>query len=332
MRKAVLFLSSLFMVGLAAPLTLAQDIPIPITCTDNAQFIEGNVGTTATITCPAGCLNNTGSVWGTDIYTDDSAVCTAAIHAGVLTNDGGTLTLTILDGQKSYPASERNGISTSGWGQWGRSFSVTAANSAAPSEPERGERAPGIAGLFDVLTLGIFSEDRPAEAPESGAGAETVPPAASAVIEITADLSQTLTLASGATIQLPANWIGAAAPNGGTALAPDGSLSIVILDGAALDAITQTRTGGVLAVLESYYSRQGADQPFDAANVEMAVTRDGRAIAALPYTLAGSMNAYAMVIETGDGLTVIVDARAVMADITEENKQLALQIASTLTE
>jgi len=79
------------------------------------------------VNCPAeGADLTAGLVWGTDIYTDDSSVCVAAVHAGVLTTDGGTIRVNMLEGQESYTGSERNGVTTEDYGSWGGSFSVEA--------------------------------------------------------------------------------------------------------------------------------------------------------------------------------------------------------------
>lgn len=67
----------------------------------------------------------TGSIYGTDIYTDDSSLATAAVHAGVLTSgQTGVVKVTILAGQQAYPSSTRNGITSSRWDQWHGSFKV----------------------------------------------------------------------------------------------------------------------------------------------------------------------------------------------------------------
>ena len=73
--------------------------------------------------CPAGGLLR--FVWGTDVYTDDSSVCTAGVHVGVITlEEGGTVTIEIRPGQDAYEASERNGVSTLDYGPWGGSYVV----------------------------------------------------------------------------------------------------------------------------------------------------------------------------------------------------------------
>jgi LCCL domain-containing protein len=64
-------------------------------------------------------------VWGVDVYTDDSSVCTAAVHAGLITlGEGGTVTIEMREGEDSYEGSERNGVTTSSYGQWGGSFVI----------------------------------------------------------------------------------------------------------------------------------------------------------------------------------------------------------------
>jgi len=64
-----------------------------------------------------------GRLWGTDIYTDDSSIGTAAVHAGLITfQNGGTVTIEIRAGQSTYQGSSRNGITSSGYGYWYGSF------------------------------------------------------------------------------------------------------------------------------------------------------------------------------------------------------------------
>jgi hypothetical protein len=92
------------------------------TTNPRADF-PGAPGTVFVLSCPPN--GSASSVWGTDIYTDDSSICTAAVHAGVITlANGGTFEMTILAGQSGYPGSTRNGVTTSQWGSWDRSFAV----------------------------------------------------------------------------------------------------------------------------------------------------------------------------------------------------------------
>ena len=87
----------------------------------NAKSSVLQVGQRYSCNCPGN--GSFGSVWGTDIYTDDSSICTAAAHAGLITREaGGTVILEIRTGQQSYVGSSRYGVGTTSYGQWGRSF------------------------------------------------------------------------------------------------------------------------------------------------------------------------------------------------------------------
>ena len=77
--------------------------------------------------CPPMATLPTFSVWGTDIYTDDSSVCMAAVHAGQLTIAGGAATIQILPGQASYAGSTRFGVSSLSFGAYAGSFSILGA-------------------------------------------------------------------------------------------------------------------------------------------------------------------------------------------------------------
>src|SRR4051812_8843406 len=81
-----------------------------------------------------------GSVWGTDTYTADSATCRAALHAGMIPRQGGTVTIEMLPGEPRYPGTTRNGISTSNYGPYAASYRFRGEPqrrqaSAAPAAP-----------------------------------------------------------------------------------------------------------------------------------------------------------------------------------------------------
>lgn len=67
-----------------------------------------------------------GSVWGTDIYTDDSDICTAAVHAGVV-KEGETkiVRITVLPNQDTYIGTIRNGIESYNYAEFEGSFKFT---------------------------------------------------------------------------------------------------------------------------------------------------------------------------------------------------------------
>jgi len=89
------------------------------------------VGAQYEYNCPA--HGQPHQVWGTDVYTDDSSVCTAAVHAGLITvAKGGKVTIQMVDGQPSYRGSTRHGIKTAQYGAWGGSYIIV----DAPGGPD----------------------------------------------------------------------------------------------------------------------------------------------------------------------------------------------------
>ncbi|XP_078703693.1 uncharacterized protein LOC144928874 [Branchiostoma floridae x Branchiostoma belcheri] len=108
----------------------------PIQCATESRQMDGDEGDTYTVTCPAGCASNGKTVWGTDVYTDDSSICRAAIHAGRISDSGGDVTVHKLAGESSYSGTTQNGVQTRGYGTWGGSFSFTGGEPA--------EQAPAV--------------------------------------------------------------------------------------------------------------------------------------------------------------------------------------------
>lgn len=99
-----------------------QDGQKKITWSTNAKSFRGKNGQRFTYACPAGGRVS-GAVWGTDLYTDDSAVCVAAIHAGLIAQGGGgTVSIEIRPGANAYNGSSRNGITSRNYGRWKGSF------------------------------------------------------------------------------------------------------------------------------------------------------------------------------------------------------------------
>jgi hypothetical protein len=58
-----------------------------------------------------------GQLWGTDIYTRDSTIGAAAVHAGLLKpGETGFLKVTVVAPLKSYPGTTRNGVVSTDYG------------------------------------------------------------------------------------------------------------------------------------------------------------------------------------------------------------------------
>jgi hypothetical protein len=71
--------------------------------------------------CPTACPDTT-VVFGTGVYTDDSTVCGALVHAGAIPASGGKGAITFVPGQLTYVGSSRNGVDSRSFGAWPRSF------------------------------------------------------------------------------------------------------------------------------------------------------------------------------------------------------------------
>jgi hypothetical protein len=92
------------------------------TWTTQANQLGGKDRQRFPLSCPAGGQIS-GRLWGTDFYTDDSSICTAAVHAGLISvADGGTVTIELRPGLSSYTGSTRHGVTSQNYGSWGGSF------------------------------------------------------------------------------------------------------------------------------------------------------------------------------------------------------------------
>jgi hypothetical protein len=102
----------------------------PTTWEANATSLNGKDGQTLTLQCSPGGTAH--SVWGSDIYTADSSICTAGVHSGLITfQQGGTLTVELRPGRNIYGCSERNGVTTSPYGPYQHSFVFKTPNTEA---------------------------------------------------------------------------------------------------------------------------------------------------------------------------------------------------------
>ena len=119
---ALFALVTLTMVAAVACDKVPAKDAVKVTCSDSVNSLGDKAKDGLVATCPAGCT--TGSVWGTDVYTTDSSICSAAVHAGVIQPAGGDVTVTLASGLQSYSGSNRHGVSSSDWGPFQKSFTV----------------------------------------------------------------------------------------------------------------------------------------------------------------------------------------------------------------
>lgn len=207
-----------------------------------AKDLRGRNGERFSFTCPAN--GGAFTVWGTDVYTDDSSVCTAAVHAGVITFvGGGTVSIEIRAGQSSYAGSTRNGVSTKAYGSWGGSFVVAGGSAGtgggaglggstwnADAKPLRGSNGkrytftcPAGGTPLTVWGSDVYTDDSSVCTAGVHAGVITTAGGGKVTIEIAAGrLSYTASTRNGVTTRSYGSWsgsfvvVGATSSGGGT--------------------------------------------------------------------------------------------------------------------
>jgi hypothetical protein len=96
--------------------------------------VKAPVGARVRFECSAGGTG--GNVWGTDIYTDDSSICEAAVHAGLIKRaNGGVVHFEMLGAQPSFTGSQRNGVSSMRYPGWPGSFRFFTIEKAPTPQP-----------------------------------------------------------------------------------------------------------------------------------------------------------------------------------------------------
>ena len=86
-----------------------------------ASFKELAKGTDAVSCSCEGSAS--GSVWGSGIYTTDSSICAAAVHAGAVPEGGGVVSVAPAPGCEGYTGSKGKGSAPSAsWGKYEASF------------------------------------------------------------------------------------------------------------------------------------------------------------------------------------------------------------------
>jgi len=126
---------------------------IPVQWTTIATEWRGRNGERFTLELPPG--GTEGTIWGTGIYTDDSIIGTAAVHAGLITfAQGGTVTIEIRPGQNAYAGSMQHGITSNSYDDWEGSFVFV--------------DAAGLPVVFDIPVPDNAPTGEPEEVPAFG--------------------------------------------------------------------------------------------------------------------------------------------------------------------
>jgi len=72
---------------------------------------EKNIGRTYDFYCQAATEDLVHApIWGTNIYTANSGICSTAVHSGMISKEGGIISIELLEGQEFYTGSKKNGL------------------------------------------------------------------------------------------------------------------------------------------------------------------------------------------------------------------------------
>jgi hypothetical protein len=103
----------------AAPVVAAPATPPPLDlgdCPDGAGAFD--LGKTYQCSCPPNAADGSsaGAVYGSLVYANDSNICAAAVHAGVLKPaTAGSVTIKMIDSPPVFKSTTQNGIKSEVW-------------------------------------------------------------------------------------------------------------------------------------------------------------------------------------------------------------------------
>ena len=138
----------------------------PTTWEAKATSLGSEVGRTLTLACSPGGTAH--SVWGSDVYTADSSICTAAVHSGLITfQQGGSVTIELRPGRSIYGTSERNGVTPSVYGSYGSSFVFKTPNTESVLR-EADEQTPVLWNTSATMASGDNSKTWKFKCPANG--------------------------------------------------------------------------------------------------------------------------------------------------------------------
>ena len=128
-------------------LTLTQSVPVA-----RMNAYRSRVGETFRVRVTGSAASGRG-IWGTDVYTDDSDLALAAVHAGLLAADQeGEVVITFLPGQSQYQGSTRNGVITSNFDGFPGSYRVGPVDARSATLPVLPPPPPPQASQLQFFT------------------------------------------------------------------------------------------------------------------------------------------------------------------------------------
>lgn len=143
----------------------------PITWSTNVFSLGISVGSQKTVSLPAIASVPLASLWGTDIYTADSSIGRAAVHAGILTIAGGEVTVEYIGNYSPYVGSTQNGISSSSYGNYpGYKFIDLDPDSDEDGTPDSIDTDDDNDGVIDTLDAFPLDPTESADSDSDGVG------------------------------------------------------------------------------------------------------------------------------------------------------------------
>lgn len=105
--------------------TAPQPVQALAQCPSNALSLTASTQ----CACPA---NPGGTIWGSGVYTADSSICLAALHAGAIPITGGNISVNLSGRLEAFPGTAQNGVTSNSWGAYDTSFTLVPLQAAAP--------------------------------------------------------------------------------------------------------------------------------------------------------------------------------------------------------
>jgi hypothetical protein len=117
-----------------------------------AQGVPPSFATPIVVTCPPnGRLS--APIWGSGVYTDDSAICVAAVHANLITvAAGGDIAVTMKPGTTTFAAETRNGVGSQSYNGAYSAFTVALPGQAPNAQPTQ-STSNGVTGIAVRVTV-----------------------------------------------------------------------------------------------------------------------------------------------------------------------------------
>ncbi|NOQ64132.1 MAG: hypothetical protein GQ582_06430 [Methyloprofundus sp.] len=120
-KNIIMLLSVCFCILFSNQVTSRNISPLPHNLADITQYRD-QIGAVYYFYVTG---QETGGIWGTGIYTDDTEIAVAAVHAGLLAADQvGVIKVTIQAGQTSYSGSTAHNVTSANYNSWEGSYSV----------------------------------------------------------------------------------------------------------------------------------------------------------------------------------------------------------------